>query len=241
MQITKFIFLACFAFLIGCGDPVLIMEDANFPINGIVAYYKFDGNAADETGNHNGSIHGATFDSNGKVNGCYNFDGVNNYIDSNYSPSNLTELSISFWLKPECNPPSSAQYVIASTSGGSHDLGLRYVLPNNTIRGKVRTDSGSAYAYTDAIPDTNWHHIVFTWKQDGAARIYLDGSLCDMSGAYDETNTYIDLFIGAVNEGGSLGPYCFNGGIDEVGFWERELSSEEVSELYYYGDGISYP
>ena len=213
----------------------------DFPIDGIVAYYKLDGDATDETGNHNGSVHGATYDPNGMISGCYSFDGVNDYIDTNYSPSSLAELSISFWLKPESNPPSSAQYIIAVTTGGSHDLGIRYVLPDNTIRGEVRTSSGSAYAYTDAIPDVNWHHIIFTWKRGENAKIYFDGLLCDTNSAYDETNTYADLFIGALNNNGSPSSYPFNGRIDEVGFWERELSSAEAAILYNSGNGVSYP
>jgi len=212
-----------------------------FPEIGLVAYYKLDGDATDETGNHNGSVHGATYVPDGKINGCYDFDGVNDYIDTNYSPSNLSELSISFWMKPESNPPSSAQYLIGVTTGGSHDLGMQYVLPDNTIRGFVRTLSGNSIAYTDVIPDTDWHHIVLTWKRGDSVKMYFDGLLCDATSAYNETNTYADLFIGALNNSGSPSSHLFKGKIDEVGLWERELLSEEVVALYSNGFGLSYP
>jgi hypothetical protein len=69
---------------------------------GLVAYYPFNGNANDETGNsHNGTVNDATLttDKNGNTNSAYSFDGVNDYINiSNIDLANKS-FSISFWLK----------------------------------------------------------------------------------------------------------------------------------------------
>jgi hypothetical protein len=51
--------------------------------DGLVAYYPFNGNANDESGNGNhGIVYGATIveDVNGKPMGAYHFDGLSNYI-----------------------------------------------------------------------------------------------------------------------------------------------------------------
>jgi len=51
--------------------------------DGLVAYYPFDGDATDSSGNgHDGTVYGATLvvDRNGQANGAYSFDGQNDYI-----------------------------------------------------------------------------------------------------------------------------------------------------------------
>ena len=51
---------------------------------GLVAWYPFDGNASDMSGNGNhGTVHGATLgtDRHGQANRAYNFDGVDDWIE----------------------------------------------------------------------------------------------------------------------------------------------------------------
>ena len=55
--------------------------------SGLVAWYPLDGNASDMSGNsRHGTIYGAnpTEDRNGKINGAYNFDGMDDYIKINH-------------------------------------------------------------------------------------------------------------------------------------------------------------
>ena len=64
------------------------------PANGLVAYYPFNGNANDETGNgHQGVVSGSTLstDRKGAPNSAYSFNGVDNYISVKDS---LQELSL---------------------------------------------------------------------------------------------------------------------------------------------------
>ena len=54
------------------------------PNLGLIAWYPFNGNAQDESGNgHHGKVNGATLcqDRKGSNDSAYNFDGVNDYID----------------------------------------------------------------------------------------------------------------------------------------------------------------
>ena len=55
--------------------------------DGLVAYYPFNGNADDESGNGNhGTVNGATLtiDRFGNENSAYSFDGIDDYIDIPY-------------------------------------------------------------------------------------------------------------------------------------------------------------
>ena len=93
----------CGLFVLFCSSRVL-QADLN---NGLVAWYPFDGNASDMSGNGNhGTVHGATLgiDRNGRANRAYSFDGVNDYIELEslkgdnfrFAFSNVT---LSAWIK----------------------------------------------------------------------------------------------------------------------------------------------
>ena len=65
--------------------PILNAQDlpSHVPTDGLEAYYPFNGNANDESGNgHDGTVSGATLtaDKEGNTNGAYSFDGVSNTI-----------------------------------------------------------------------------------------------------------------------------------------------------------------
>src|SRR5215212_9357905 len=74
------------------------------PANGLVAWYPFNGNANDESGNgNNGVVNGAalTSDRLGNLNAAYDFNGVNNYISvtGNSSLHNIADsMSCSIWI-----------------------------------------------------------------------------------------------------------------------------------------------
>ena len=72
--------------------------------HGLVAWYPFDGNASDMSGNGNhGTVHGATLghDRHGEVGKAYSFDGVDDKItlpDSDILELNQTDHSIGLWF-----------------------------------------------------------------------------------------------------------------------------------------------
>jgi len=73
--------------------------------DGLVAYYPFNGNANDESGNGNdGTVTGAalTADRFGNPNSAYSFDGINDIIEVSHSSSlNITSaISLCAWVYP---------------------------------------------------------------------------------------------------------------------------------------------
>ena len=84
--------------------------------------------------------------------------------------------------------------------------------------------------------DNDWHHTVIT--NDGTnSYVYNDGVLKNTITSSIWT-TAGSLSMGIAQPTASFG---FNGLIDEVGIWSRELNSTEVGELYNSGDGFAYP
>ena len=82
-----------------------VLADLN---DGLVAYYLFNGNARDESGNFNdGAVHGATLieDRFGNQGAAYSFDGNDDHIlvGNNDSLNIDHRLTITAWIKKEAN------------------------------------------------------------------------------------------------------------------------------------------
>ena len=99
-----------------------------------------------------------------------------------------------------------------------------------------------------AINDTDWHHLVVTYNGNAAlsgVKMYLDNSALSLSQVTDtlETDddilTSTDMILGAFINNTSTNStiYHFNGNMDEIAIWNKELSSDEVADLYNGGDG----
>ena len=75
---------------------------AQIPVNGLVGYWPFNGNANDESGNgNNGMAHnvGLTKDRFGELNSAYSFNGIDTYIELPSSALFDTEkFSVSIWV-----------------------------------------------------------------------------------------------------------------------------------------------
>ena len=84
--------------------------------NGLVAWYPFDGNASDMSGNGNhGIVNGAMLgtDRHDQANRAYSFDGVDDYVEvSNDGSFVLSDFSVSFFI-------SCAVEFITSTNSSS--------------------------------------------------------------------------------------------------------------------------
>ena len=104
------------AALLIVGISIAVNGDAQtYLTNGLVAYYPFNGNANDASGNgHNGTNHGGVLvpDRFGNLNQAYRFDGTNNsstnfWVDltQNRPLTGVHNFSICGWIKPRYIPP----------------------------------------------------------------------------------------------------------------------------------------
>ena len=89
--------VACLGFL---AVPAILHADLN---EGLVAYYPFNGNANDESGNgHDGTALGATLvdDRFGDADSAYHFDGINDLVVVPDDPDfTVSDVSIVAWIK----------------------------------------------------------------------------------------------------------------------------------------------
>lgn len=158
------------------------------------------------------------------------FDGDDDMItvaDSN-SLDFTTQFSISFWMKPY--DISSAPRLVSKQ--GSPNSGYNVILYSNYIRftlygtsSYLQMNSNYQLSSTDI---GHWKHVACTY--DGTtASIYLNGVL-DRSLSYSQTITTNSDSLRIGGSGGSQ--FYFNGTMDEVRMYDRDISATEVAALY---------
>lgn len=215
--------------------------------NNLVAYYPFNNNANDESGNGNhGVLHNSpisTADRFGKANSAYQFNGTNQYISiPNNSNLNIAEgesYSISFWVKH--NAQNNAKYIISkyyTLSEPSYAVGTGSNGDSYSWHGFTNNFSGGTESRGNIDLNNNeWHHITSVFKSGESVAIYVDGVL-DIEHTVSHTGSISntrDLTIGC---NANLAQY-YNGAIDDIKIYKKALSVAEIKEeaqnlLAYY-------
>ncbi len=198
----------------------------------MIAYYPFNGNANDASGNgNNGTPNGGatlTADRFGNADRAYSFDGLDDFI----SASNIElkdAFATSVWFRTD-NDFTSSYALMLDVSGY---LGLVAVDQTNArtlIRNGVPTNEYEVVNGTSTIVDNSWHNAVVTFDGDDL-QLYIDGVLENQSPTSDfkEFSSY-NIFIGS----GSGGAY-WNGLLDDIRMYGRTLTQQEITDLYTEG------
>jgi len=191
----------------------------------LVAYYKLDNDATDETGSYNGTATDVTYDG-GRYGSSAVFNGSSSYIDlGNNSSNNSNVISVSCWLKTTAT--TGCIYSNGGLDGGS--VGLAIII---TASGFLRFGANNTLDVTGttAINDGNWHHVAFSYN-NGNLNLYLDGNTTpEMTGTSTGFTTANRNFI--IGREARTATKYFAGQIDQVRFYTKVISSTEASSLY---------
>ncbi len=228
------VFAVCAAVFLFC---VVAHADLN---TGLVAYYPFNGNANDESGNgNNGVIHGATLttDRLGNPNSAYYFNGIDNYIDidrnQQFSQEGKDKITVSVWiniLKPAAGIICGRPFWMLHWAGDLPSKMYFYVFDGSFYGVSVLSNS--------AVSE-GWHHWVGVY--DGTKiSIYLDGkienSLPHTGPITNGHNADDPRFVIGKDYLPSTLPDRWNkGSVDELRIYNRALSDSEVQQLYQGG------
>ena len=217
------------------------------PTNGLVAYWPFNGNAIDASGNgNNGTVSGATLgsDRNGNSNSCYDFNGQGDFIQCQplLQLDNSPYMTLSCWFKIEGQNTNldcvngCAQYLLSQgidASTGNSFFGLAY--NQSVVPYAFGIANGYSNLFINSLAGTadfsGWNHLVLVFSF-GVNKLYLNGSLVatdNYMGVVSSQN--LPLFFGKYNGDASF-PYYLNGKLDDIGVWNRALTESEVADLY---------
>lgn len=207
--------------------------------DGLVSYWSFDSDATDSVGSNNGTVNGAT-NTTGKINNGYDFDGTNDYITTPLSVNGVGEFSFSLWCKRDTT--GVRHNLLRNYDGSSaQSLVIRFFSDDTIMFNTNDTGTWDNLASVSTFTSGVWYHCVFTYSAStNTKKIYVNNSevASDTGSSLSGLANGSEVDIGAYD---NYDQYNFNGIIDEVGYWTRALTSDEVSELYNSGNGLAYP
>jgi len=215
----------------------------------LIAYYPFNGNANDESGNGNsGAVYGATLtdDRFGNGNSAYLFDGISNFLSLTAGPK----------FKPTTFPISVCAWVKANTVNAVSGLIFQNDFVANKYTGiffedQLQYGGTIAISYGDGgttnpccrrskigtipINDDQWHFIAGVIRGPTDMDIYID---CNYDpGSYSGTGDSMIYLAdsGMISKRDVVaGTYYYAGVVDDIRFYHRELSQIDLETLYYY-------
>ena len=215
---------------------------------GLVAYFPFNGNANDESGNgNNGTVYGATLanDRFGIAASAYSFNGSDDYINvlnsSALNPADTITVAAWFVLRSFSTPypPIVKKSDVSQMNGyalechfNPADWDGSYVGPSVFFNIDIGGNGLNGTSGTGPMTLNEWHFAVGVY--DGSAsEIYVDGNLLN---SHPYTGN-ISTSMNSLNIGRDLSntSRLFDGLIDDVRIYDRALTEAEIQALYHEG------
>lgn len=227
------------------------------PTANLVAYYPFNGDANDLSGNgFNGTFFGSptlTSDRNSSANSAYSFDGVDDWIETSTEIDQLLENGFTFsaWIYLE-QLNQNTHTIFSNYNGNSPTgncntrIGFQFrVNGNGALRIFYAWDGNDRFGRdSDAgtIQLNTWYHLIATWDGNISTtgfKLYLNAVRIDKNdysegffncGGFLES---LDPIRIGINECGSTQGPChpFAGKIDDIRIYERILNEIEIDAL----------
>jgi hypothetical protein len=240
---TNILIITILSLMSSCEDENL---NKGFPVpkEGLIAWYPFNGNANDESiFSHHGFVNGAELinDRDGNPESAFSFNGINQriIIDDHDSLSFENAIfSYSYWVKfsdviNENGSPILCKYKITT----NFEYGS-YIYQDNTMQFSLLDLNGGCgvqVGHVDDVTDylSDWHNFIFIADGINGSAIYADGELIDESNANISCvpeNGSGDLYFGF--GGGWNQQIYFKGQLDDIAFWNRPLTQDEVKKIF---------
>ncbi len=217
-------------------------------LNQLLAWYKFEHNAADSAGMNNGNVIGTMDYCAGKV----TTDGQGYAADGNGTNyvmlpagaypkagagNGLEEFTYSCWVRLA---PNEGGIILGVFNDGS-TTGLRFSINSveKNISVYLRQQNGaSIYPTTSALAaDSQWHFVAAGY--DGLAmKLYVDGELKATAtrSLTDFADWQYPMTLVALNYHGSINNR-FNGQVDDLKIYNYALSGEDIAREYLAAEG----
>lgn len=212
--------------------------------NELILQYKMNGDANDSSllGNH-GTVNGAMLTKDRLLyeNRAYSFDGNSGItLSDNPSLNNMTELTISAWIK--LSPNTSSYQTIVNKGVNNYLLRVDH---NSHIGSGVFIVASINNNYTlktdaDSIELDKWQHVAFTWKgsSPNEAIVYINGVVANTQVIQDRggVQTAIQASTTPLTVGQWTTGDFFRGDIDNVRIYRRSLLPAEIIDIYNEDD-----
>lgn len=190
-------------------------------------YYRLEGNSTDVKGGKNGTDTNIAYgDSYGKFGQGALFNGSTSKITTSLWTSATTNITVGCWVNP-----SSISQIGSFIHNGTSSNGWGMCIAGATETGGNHVGllrGGAGYSdLGEAFPSANqWYFVVLTrgattWKA------YVNGVQTANTATGNPNTPTTNTTVGIIGSS-----YPFSGNIDDIYFFNRELSATEVLNLY---------
>ena len=229
--------------LYNASQPQNTCLPSHVPTNGLVGYWPFCGNANDESGNgnhgvlnsgNNGTLNYVT-DQNGETysaieftsNPIWNQLGPHIILNNTQNVLNDSNFTINYFVLVN----TTNQIGVIINKGSDNTPGIfQSLLVNGTLQNFI---SGSGVVNQPNFVNNTWKMITVVFNMSGQLDLYVNGVLAQTTTTLPISSTTSNFILGAMPSGGSNGSfYPFQGKLDNVGFWNRALTQQEITNLY---------
>jgi hypothetical protein len=232
-----------------CSQTVTIIS-CTPPPSGMTLWLPFDETSGTTSvnlagGNNGTQINGPSVNLGSYVANSLCFDGTNDYVEvTDYSAINIGtgDFSVDAWVKPAILGNNTIQIIVDHRAETGSTIGYSLFLGNNNNLGFQIGDGGFInYPSTFFVPvDGQWHHVAVTVKRNNPQGIhfFMDGVVGALGRdptPYSGSITPPPSYPFRVGSRSSSVDGFFNGCIDEVEVFNRELGTNEVQSLFNTG------
>jgi len=248
-QLTAFTILFCALVFSGCSKsgsstppPPPPPPPPNTLDSGLIAYYPFNGNADDESGNNfDLTVHGAalTSDRNGSASKAYHFNGIDATMDVPpfTGTDSLQTFAVSVWVKAEKKGGFLYAFVNSLSPGATEyqylygDTTTNNLTVANMITHYYSTGGSTSKFFQVAVRDmtSEWTHLVLVQDHTRTA-LYVNDVKASTEALDPLSISYAGGGLIGAMPGQDLGHFA--GGLDELRFYNRALTAEEIKKLY---------
>ncbi|HBA84062.1 MAG TPA: hypothetical protein DCZ95_08215, partial [Verrucomicrobia bacterium] len=198
----------------------------------------------DASGNgHAGEVHGAQWNAQGFIGGCYEFQGTNwiSVGDASGFQDPVMELTACVWVRASDTLPN-AMFVLGNSSATEPYAGWG-LKASSVVNGRCAEVSlvASFPQHATVFGSSNirndfWHMVCGVFEISTnllRTKVYVDGTyqgMYERVGSHESLNTESNLIYIGLQDPSGVAP--FQGLIDEVRIYQTALSSETITSLY---------
>jgi len=212
---------------------------------GLIAYYPFNGNVVDSSGNgNNGTPYNLKSVANrfGTPNSAYCFDGSSSYItvkDNVQLRLNNTDFTFNAWVDLEKYGHTYGSSLITKRISGANNGWLWSISGDLSTPPHVLSygaGGGSVNAFSNSVvPTQHWHMLTTVYTHNNQqVSFYIDGVLDGRVNNILTPNPTITalMYIGRDNPDSGSDGYFFKGILDDVRIYNRALSANAIQKLF---------
>jgi len=190
------------------GDVTNLYNESSVPTANLVAHYKLDGNANDETTNYNGTATSITYSDPAEY---PTYDGTATNVSYAYdgTPTNVSFVGTSFepdlvWIKNRNTTQSHRLY--DSVRGANLQISSNQTGAENNSGGLTSFDSnGFSLNSWASVNTNNYTYVAWCWKAGGTAVSNTDGSITSSVSANPDAGFSIVSYTGSATANQTVG------------------------------------